>query len=282
MIDLDRALTDLADNLDYPTGTDLTSAVRNRIANPPAENPAPENPAIRWQQNRLHETKTLPSDGREAGRRGRARMRVLVAVAAAIVVIVAAVVAASPARHAIADWIGIGAVEIRHSDTPLPNGSAPDTFPGAPSSAAGNTAAAARDLAGARARMQFPVKTPRIATAGALLGVQDDERVPGGLVALRYRDFSLTEIASDVNTGPVFAKVLGPGATATPISAAGESGFWIAGTHQVAYMNRNHQFEMDTVRRSGPVLVWSDGGVTYRIEGLRQLADAQAVANSLR
>ena len=62
----------------------------------------------------------------------------------------------------------------------------------------------------------------------------------------------------------------------------GEPGLWIPQVHEIGYSNRNGGFAIDTVRRSGPVLLWQHAGVTYRIEGLRSLAAAQAVAASLR
>ena len=36
------------------------------------------------------------------------------------------------------------------------------------------------------------------------------------------------------------------------------------------------------VRRAGDVLLWEEGGVTYRIEGAPSLDEALAVAGSLR
>ena len=49
----------------------------------------------------------------------------------------------------------------------------------------------------------------------------------------------------------------------------------------IGYVDRSGRFITDTVRRSGAVLMWERGGVTYRIEGLRSLDDAQAAAATL-
>ena len=57
---------------------------------------------------------------------------------------------------------------------------------------------------------------------------------------------------------------------------------WIAAPHAIAFIDRAGNFVTDTLRRSGPVLLWERDGVTYRIEGLDSLDDAQAVAGSLR
>ena len=107
--------------------------------------------------------------GRLRADRGRRRYRTrrCVAVAAVILLIVARCVAIAPARHAVADWLGIGAVEIRHSDHPLPTGSRPGTVPGAPERRA-PPPRSRTELAAARRRSAFTIATPRAASAGAL------------------------------------------------------------------------------------------------------------------
>jgi hypothetical protein len=253
VIDLERALTDLAEHLDHPAGDDLVDAVRDRITRP------------------------VPI-GVPARRRGRT----LVAIAAVLLAIIAAVVAIAPARHAVADWLGIGAVEIRRVATPLPNGSSAVTVPGAPSTAAPDTAAR-EELAAARRAVGFTIATPPAGAAGALYGVDVDRRVRGGLVVLRYERFTVVEIASQVD-GPTIGKILDPAAVVEPVTFAGRNGLWIEGAHQVSYFDRSGNLAIDTVRRSGPVMLWSEPatGVTYRIEGLPRLADALRVARTLR
>jgi hypothetical protein len=252
VIDLERALTDLAEHLDHPAGDQLVDAVRERIA-----------------RSTSAETRT------------RRRVRAVVAIAAVLLAIIAAVVAIAPARHAVADWLGIGAVEIRRSQTPLPNGSSALTVPGATDST--RDAAAGRELAAARQAVGFTIATPRDAAAGALAGVAVDRRVPGGLVALRYARFTVVEVASDPH-GPAIGKILDPAAQVEPVTVDGRPGLWIAGAHQISYFDRSGNLATDTVRRSGPVLVWTGPGtgVTYRIEGLPRLADALRIAGSLR
>ena len=90
MIDLERALADLADHLDYPpTGTDAgdrAEALRARLLAPDRSS----------------------------------RVRALLVAAAVVLIVAAGIVAVAPARHAVADWLGIGAVEVRSSTGPLP------------------------------------------------------------------------------------------------------------------------------------------------------------------
>ena len=251
MIELERALVDLAEHLDHPTGDGLIDAVRRRIAGP-----------------------VLLAE------RTRHRARALLTIAAVLVVIVAAVVTISPARRAIADWLGIGAVEIRRSDRPLPTGPPELTVPGA--SGSSGTGAATAQLAAAQKMVQFTIRTVHDPSAGALSGVEVDSRVRGGLVVLRYERFTVVEIATDMQAEPIIGKLLDPGARAEPVTVEGLRGTWIVGAHQIAYLDRSGKFETDTVRRSGPVLLWAGAGVTYRIEGLGRLADAQQIAGLLR
>jgi hypothetical protein len=248
VIDLEAALTDLADHLDHPAGDDLAGAVLRRISSP--------------------EPHRSPS-----------RSRTLLVLAAAIVVIVATLFAIAPARRAIADWLGIGAVEVVRTEHPLPPGSSALTVPGAPD--APPSGAVAQRLAAARKLVSFTIAEPHGAAVGALLGVDSDSRVPGGLVALRYKGFTLVEIATARN-GPTVAKFIDPEARLESVTVAGRPGMWITGAHQIGYLNRAGNVETETVRRSGPVLLWARAGVTYRIEGIPRLAAAQAIAATIR
>ena len=87
MIDLEVALTDLADHLDIPQTADAADTLTLRLT------------AIE-------------------GNDRRSRPRVLLAAAAAVFVLAAGSVAVAPARHAVAGWLGIGAVEVRREAGP--------------------------------------------------------------------------------------------------------------------------------------------------------------------
>jgi hypothetical protein len=253
MIVLERALSDLADHLDYPTSADRAEALRQRLR-------ADREGRTHW-----------------IGRTRRARA--LLVAAAVLLLAAAGVVAIAPARHAVADWLGIGAVEIRRTDRPLPTPSGGNPVPGSPGTArAGNPAAR---LAAARRAVQFPIAVPSARAAGALAGVEVDRRVPGGLVALSYARFTLVEIATDPSQPMPIAKLLG-GVPVEHVTVNGGPGAWIAATHVIGYVDRAGAFVRDTVRRSGPVLLWERTGVTYRIEGLHSLAAAQSIAATLQ
>jgi hypothetical protein len=253
VIDLDAALNDLAEHLDHPPGDRLPDAVLLRIAEPAALD-------------------------RRAGR-PRRRSHSLLVLAAAVVLILGTLLAVAPARRAIADWLGIGAVEVVRTEHPLPTGSRALTVPGAPDSTPAG--ATGRQITAARKKVSFPIVMPRDGSVGPLLGIESDARVPGGLVALRYRRFTILEIASDRN-GATVGKFIDSQASVEPVTVAGWPGLWVTGAHQIGYLDRSGEVKTETVRRSGPVLMWARTGVTYRIEGATTLARAQAIAATIR
>jgi hypothetical protein len=254
VIDLERALVDLAEHLDHPDGHHLADTVRQRIASPAS-----------------------------VSRRRPDRARSLVAVAAVFVVMVMAALAISPARHAIADWLGIGAVEVRRSDRPpLGNGTSGHSVPGLPGGTPSSHDRAVGQLAQARKIVDFAIVTPGDEAVGQLSDVEVDRRVPGGLVALGYARFTLVEVAADAGEPKPIAKLIYPATRVEPVTVNGSPGLWITGAHSIGYLDRSGRLERDTVRRSGSVLIWERAGVTYRIEGFDALRDAQNVAASIR
>jgi hypothetical protein len=157
VIDLERALTDLAEHLDVPNSHWPDDA--------------------NWQVA-LAAHLTEPSTPRR-----HARAHALLAAAAAAVVLAAGVLTVAPARRAVAGWLGIGAVEIRQSaPPPSPTSTTRPSLPPV-------------DLATARGQVQFEISTPQ--GAGDPSRVTVDRRVPGGLVTLTYDHFTLVEIASE-------------------------------------------------------------------------------------
>jgi hypothetical protein len=252
VIDLEGALVDLAEHLDHPAGDQLEADVRRRIATPT-----------------------------RVGDRRRNRARVLLAVAAVFLLIAVAVVAIPPSREAIADWLGIGAVDIRRSEQPPAGNTAGSPVPGQPGSPRNRDALA--HLAAARRKVQFTIATPDDGSVGALSDVEVDSRPAGDLVALTYERFTLVEVASMPNEPPQLKKMIGPTTHLEYVTVQGRQGAWIVGgTHGIAYVDPSGDLQLDTVRRSGPVLLWERGGVTYRLEGIATLPEARTIAESLR
>jgi hypothetical protein len=84
-------------------------------------------------------------------------------------------------------------------------------------------------------------------------------------------------------TTPYIFKVIGPGTRLTRVRVGGNPGLYLSGApHQVLFQALNGNIQTDEVRLAGNVLMWQQGPVTIRIEGARRLAQAVAVARSLR
>ena len=213
MIELERALFDVAEHLDHPAGDDMAEVVRRRLATP-----------VRIAD------------------RGTNRSRSLLAVAAVFIVIVAAALAIPPARHAIADWLGIGAIEVRRSDGPtVSTGPSARTVPGSPGvtspddSSPGDVAAP-RNLADAAELVEFTIATLHDPSVGTLARIEVDRRPQGGLVVLDYGRFTLVEVAANPD---IIAKLIDRTATVEHVTVDGEPGLWITGAHEIAYQTRS-------------------------------------------
>jgi hypothetical protein len=246
VIDLERALTDLADHLDVPDTGNSEDELTRRLS-------------------------ALAIGGRR-----RSLARVLLAAAAVMVVVSVGAVAVAPARHAVAGWLGIGAVEVRR--TTEPGVTTPSTSRTAPTTATTPPSIAPTDLAAARKAVQFEIATPR--GVAPPIEVEIDHRVPGGLVALNYGHFTLIEIATDKTQPPPLVKLVG-GSPVEPVTVHGHAGLWIPAVHRIGYLDRSGHVRSDTIRRSGPVMLWERDGVTYRVEGPHTLAEAQSIADSI-
>jgi len=275
---LEAALGDLGDHLDLGPG-DTEPGRAQLVANVIERLPAPVAGApIRTTGFPAATATATASTGARAG--VRTDRRLLVAVAAAIaVLVVAGLLAVTPTREAIARWVGIGGVRIT-TDDPLPDGGAP--VPGAPATGT-EPATGAVDLDAIDGSLPFPIRTADPSVAGELRAAAVDWSVAPGLVELRYDDFTLVELGSRPSAAPVLGKVIGPGTTTTAVTVDGRPGVWLSGaTHQVGSVDPDGELRLDTVRRAGNVLVWEDGGVTYRIEGALSLEAALEVATGLR
>ena len=90
LADLERALAELADSLEFPAASDMPERVIAELDRPASVTPLVQRPAVR---------------------------RVLALAAAAIVIAGVVLVASPRARKAVADLLGIGGVAIRTSDT---------------------------------------------------------------------------------------------------------------------------------------------------------------------
>jgi hypothetical protein len=280
--ELERALAGLGRSLDYPTQADLSLAVARRIEVARAARPGLV--AFRRGLRSLRPVIRPAWGGASLGRR--------VAVAfLALAVFLAGLLTFSPgAREAVADFLGIGGVHIKQTQSPiptsLPTGLGSDLFLGhqVPIDQVG-------------AEVAFHVLVPSAPSLGSPDEVWLSRNVfPDGQVSLVYRarpglpsagptgaGLLLTEFRASVNAG-FLQKVVGEGTTLSAVRVKDRyPGFWIEGRpHEVMVVGPDGQPVPDTVRLAGNVLIWEQGGVTLRIESTLGLAQVLRLAASVR
>jgi hypothetical protein len=247
-------LRDLAGWIDVPEAPDLRARVRSRLEAPPAP---------RW---------SLPRRWWPLPRRWwPLPRRWLAAAAAAAVACVIALV--PPARAAVVDAVDgllrFAGVEIR--DEPVPGG-----LPATPSPLPSIRSAG---LDEARRLAKFPVKAP------VVLGVPDRVEVadpgPDGaprVVTMSYRGGT---VRVDQFDGTMEAHFLKSAPDARFVQVKGDFAVWLPGPHPLVYVDRTGQQQTAGARLAGPTLIWTDGAVTCRVEGVADLAEAIAIAESM-
>ena len=256
MTDIELQLVALADELDHPDGEELVARVRTTLA-------IPELPPIAWH---------VPK------RRARwVRLTSAAAIAATMALIVA--IAVPDSRSALAELFNIGGVEAR--DSRRVDGAAPSTTSSTSSSSspARPDVETVESIAAADRAVDFPLRLPPGVTPVALTV---DHRVPGGAVAADFGAYRLVQLAAP-DSGAVMTKVLDPRTRLTATTVRGVPAAWFTGSHhRIAYLDRNGDIRYDTMREVGHVLLWSEAGVTFRIEGPETLAEARRIAESIR
>ena len=198
--------------------------------------------------------------------RARPRRRWRAIAAALAVALIVAVVPATRAAvaHAVAELFNFAGVRVRHG-TPAPAVS-PSPLPSIRSA----------DLDRARAAVKFPLRVP------AKLGVPDRVELADGnrVASLIYQGGAVRLDEFDGELDQVFLKThWEPGTDWVEIGD--HPGIWFPGPHAVAYIDRQGVTHEETSRLAGPVLIWTDGTATYRLEGLPTFDAARDVALSL-
>ncbi len=260
MTPLENELIDLCRYLDHGDGVDLAHSVLLRIGSRRRIGPPPT-----WLR-----------------------------VAAAVVLAIALVAAIPTTRRAVARLFGIGAIEFRPVEIPVPVAPSPEnTVPGsvastlttsalAPTSAVPVVAPPTGDpLAAVRSQLTF---TPRLAgsEAGPVRRVEVDTSIPGGILVITYDRFTLVELASNANNYPVMAKLIPPGTTSRYVEVGNDGGVWVEGVHKISYVAPDGQVRTDSVRLSDNALIWTPSGITLRIEGFERMEDALKMASTVR
>jgi hypothetical protein len=246
VIELERALTALGRDLEYPATPELAPAVRDRLR----EQRPPRRPPSR---------------------------RVLALAIAALLLLACGVAAAVPvSRHAVLDWLGLRSVHIERAPR----------LPKLPPGPAGRDLdlGTRTTLAAARGRVKFHVVVPSTGPDEVYLAdTPPGGRVSLVYAARGGRPRMLvTEFRGQQPRGFLF-KTLGPGTTAEPVRVNGDPGVWIAGRpHEVIFRDANGQVQSDTVRLAGNTLLWQHGDVLVRLEADVSKADALRIARTMR
>jgi hypothetical protein len=197
------------------------------------------------------------------------RIRRPLAIAIAALLLLAATAAAIPGiREPVLDWLGLRSVHVERVPRPLPEP------PGSKLDLGERTT-----LAKARANLAF---TPVVAAGLGEPTVWYDGFPPGGQLSLVYRGGILvSEVQGQLERDYLF-KFLQPGTGVTTARVNGERALWIEGPHQYAYADRTGALRTDSVRTTGPVLLWRRGELLIRLEGARTKARALAIARAMR
>ncbi len=276
MIDLERALTDLADRVDIPSSDWFVSDVMRRI------NEVPE------------------------ARVRRAPRRAPRLVGALLALVVAVVVVSPGPRHAVARWLGFDSVRIEPGVS-VPTSQAPTTL--VPSSIPSQSqsqgsSSATVPPAGASLQLgpalsidaaisQTGLPDPTPALLGRALSVHVVTPPAIGQIVLVYApsdlvpESSVTGVGALVSVMPAhidegfFRKTLGSEATVRPIDFDGTRGFWIEGSPHQLLFDVGDGIQPDTLRLATNTLLWERDGHVYRLEADISPETAVRIATSV-
>lgn len=219
-------------------------------------------------------------------RPSRPLVRRLALATLAIVLIVGGLLAVPQARAALVEILRVGAVTIHlvePTDTLTPTGSPAATLtPPVPLASVADLAGETT-LSDAQSRVRFPIRLP---TYPADLGLPD--RV--FLQNLGGRAVILVWLQPGTQTqAQLSLHVLGPGVEATkgpPDSIAftmvhDQPAVWATGPYYLLYGDGSAYMSNQRRLVSGHVLIWEEGGLTYRLETDLSMEEAVAIAESL-
>lgn len=202
-------------------------------------------------------------------RRRPARRTLAIALAAALLVAGGAM-AASPTRHFILRVLGLRGVQIERVPRLAP-------YPAPPQGAGLKLGLGHRiAIADVRRAVRFTILVPPGSPA-----VYVSHDVPGGRISFLLGRVLITEFRGTAT--PLIFKVLGPRTKVTQVRVDGGSGVYLShAPHEVLFQTTHGEIRADRVRLAGNVLLLDHRGLTIRIEGTQALAQALALARSLR
>lgn len=236
-----------------PPSADLVIDVLARIA--PLPSPAPRSGA-----------------GQRLARLANASRRHRRAATAVAVALLLALVAVSPAGAKIAEWLGIGAVQI----VPDP---AQQTEPAEP---AGANGFAEVTLDQARAQVTFALVVPAELGPPLRVMVNPDRTV----VSMVWTSGDPAEPGPPVRLDQIAGRpdyaVVKRYADDIDFTQVGDAdAFWLRVPHPLAYIDANGAVHSERSRIAGPTLIWTDDRVTLRLEGVAAMDRAMQIARSV-
>ena len=268
LADLERALVELADGLEFPTASEMPERVIAELDRPASVTPLVQRPAVR---------------------------RALALAAAAIVIAGVVLVASPRARKAVADLLGIGGVAIRTSDTTpaIP----PTTLSASPSSSRSTASSSSPSTAARPGSIDVEDAASAIGVVPPLppsLGPPQTVTLADGRLTLEWPPSSTLPATDLPGIGAVLAvfrgqveeplleKVLGPETAYERVSVGGRPGVWLSGApHVLMYLGPGGQVREDQLRLAGNTLLWTVGPHTYRLESALERDAAIALAETV-
>lgn len=203
---------------------------------------------------------------------GRRRLRLWII--SAVAAIAGTVGAVAPARAAVVDAVDgllrVAGIEVRREPAPAALPTRPSPLPSLRSAG----------LEEARRVARFPVRVPAELGEPERVSLADpDDTGAPRVVTLAYRGDAVRFDQFDGEATPTFFKTA---AAADWVEIGTGHGIWVSGPHPVTYVDRGGAERTETARLAGPTLIWVDGDMTYRLEGMKTLEEARTIALSVK
>ena len=254
--ELERTLAEVGRRLAYPSGANVSAAVRERIGAP----------------------------GRAGLLEAFRRHRVLAPAFAVALLLVAIGLASPDVRGAAGEFLRLRGIDI----FPVP--SVPNVSPSAPVFGGQRMT-----LDEARRVVRFTLRVPGAPELGAPDDVYVDASGPSDRVTLVYRQRSGIPVSPAAGVSAVIVefrgslddvllgKATGPGTRIEAVTVNGGRGFWLEGEpHLFFYRDPAGNAQPDTLRLAGNTLVWEQDGLTIRLEAETTKEQALRIASSVR
>jgi hypothetical protein len=207
--------------------------------------------------------------------------------AVAVLVLLATLLAYTPTRTAIADWLNLH-INIRRT-TALPT---PSPLPSLGSNLGLGTQTT---LEGAQANVKWQVLVPgQLGRPDAVYLQLPPDGPSGGEVSLVYATSPVLPVSSETGVAVLvteargrvneqfFGKMLNDATTIEPVTVNGHQGWWISGQpHNFVFIASDGTARFETLRLATNTLVIDDSGTIVRIEGHMTKAQALQIAGTL-